>query len=223
VLQLFYPNNNADKESIMSKEKTHVRWDSNHHTCICLSVDNDTVKYIPMTVTSFEVQQMRTSEFDALYSVTPDYPVAKAAALYAGYAAETGGSKEVMQALALLTPLTQGVINMATAKKKAAAESAAKEPKVVKAKAAAVKAEKPAEAGKADKPAKEPKVKAEKAESSAGMFRRLIVENEARTKKWSDDEIFNKVQAAHDVAEDKRAKYVGFYRYDCKRKGLISE
>jgi hypothetical protein len=181
-----------------------------------------------MSVLGFTVERMRETEFDALYSVTPDYPVAKAAALYAGYATETGGTKEVMQILASLTPLTEGVIKMATSKKEAAAEAAVKPPKVVKAKAVAVK-EPRAKAvavkeptAKAEKVAKEPKAKADKAESSAGMFRRLIVENEARTKKWSDDEIFDKVQKVHDVAEDKRTKYVGFYRYDCKRKGLIA-
>lgn len=96
---------------------------------------------------------------------------------------------------------------MATAKKTASAETKT-------AKAAPVKAVKPAA-----KAAPTPKAKkadaGDKPQSAADMFRTLIVEG-----KLSDDEIFAKVQKAHNLDDNKR-RYVSFYRFDAKRKGLI--
>lgn len=203
-----------------------IHWDSEHRTCLEVKREDGAVFYIPMAAGTFTVEQLREAEFDRTYTPIPEYPVEKAAKLYAGYAADTGATREVMCYLSSLITLTPEEIKMATDKAFTIADkpSAATEKPAKKAaakKAAPAKKEKPA---KAEKPAKTEKApKADKGESQAAMFRRLIVENEARTKKWTDDEIFDKVAAVHEVGEDKRGKYVGFYRYDCKRKGLIKE
>jgi hypothetical protein len=216
----------------------HVVCDVNNHTSIeverkpykgpGLSAPTMHVFHIPMVAGQFTVVKTPSGEFDKYYSPLEGYPVHKAAALYAGYAADTGGTPEAMEILSQLTPLTKGVIEMATKKQKPAATDEAVQAAEKPAKATKAKAEKPAKEAKAPKAKAEKPAKAKaekpakaKAESSAGMFRRLIVENQTRSKPWSDDEIFDKVQKVHDVAEDKRKSYVGFYRYDCKRKGLI--
>ena len=212
-----------------------IHWDSEHRTCLEFKREDGAVFYIPMAAGTFTVEQLREAEFDKTYTPIPEYPVEKAAKLYAGYAADTGATREVMDYLASLITLTPEEIKMATDKafitadkpsaatEKPAKKVAAKKAAPVK-KAVPAKKEKTVKPAKAEKPVKTEKApKADKGESQAAMFRRLIVENEARTKKWSDDEIFDKVAAVHEVGEDKRGKYVGFYRYDCKRKGLIPE
>jgi membrane protein involved in colicin uptake len=189
-----------------------------------------------------ELIELGSEEFDSTYTKMTDYPVEKAAKLYAEYAAQLGGTKEAMLALADIIPLNSKEIEMATTKKTATAETkvaktvAAKDAKV-KAKPAAKTATKPAakpaaKAAVVKVPAKaaaaKPAVKAAKAstgdkpQSAADMFRSLIVEAAAAKegKGLSDDEIFAKVQKAHSLDDNKR-RYVSFYRFDAKRKGLI--
>ncbi len=206
--------------------------DHQRHTCIELSRGSNLVKFIPLSIEGFALCEMATDEFDDFYKPLQDYPILKAAKLYVEYAAQLGGTKEAMLALATLVPLTPKEIEMATAKKTASAETKtakaadtkansktkaapAKEVKAKPAaKAAPVKAAKPAA-----KAAPAPKAKkadaGDKPQSAADMFRTLIVEG-----KLSDDEIFAKVQKAHNLDDNKR-RYVSFYRFDAKRKGLI--
>lgn len=211
--------------------------DHQRHTCIEISRGSNLVKFIPLSIEGFALCEMADDEFDSIYKPLQDYPADKAAKLYSEYAAQLGGTKEAMLALATLVPLTPKEIEMATAKKTASAEtktakaadtkanskSKAVPAKEVKAKPAAKAAPVkvvPAKAAKsAAKAAPAPKAKkadsGDKAQSAADMFRTLIVEG-----KLSDDEIFAKVQKAHNLDDNKR-RYVSFYRFDAKRKGLI--
>lgn len=196
------------------------------HTCIELSRDFDFVKFIPLSIEGFALCSLSLAEFDKTYKPIQDYPIIKAAKLYVEYAAQLGGTKEAMLALATIVPMTPKEIEMATAKKTATAETktakAANTKANSKTKAVPAKEAKPATKAVTAKVAKaEPAPKAKKAEvgdkpqSAADMFRTLIVEG-----KLSDDEIFAKVQKAHNLDDNKR-RYVSFYRFDAKRKGLI--
>lgn len=205
--------------------------DHNRHTCIEISRQSGLVHFIPLSITGMELIEISTKEFDDTYKPLKDYPVEKAAKLYAEYAAQLGGTKEAMLALADIIPLTPKEIDMATAKKTASAETkpATKVAKPAKtaaktatkpvtkpaAKAAVVKVPAKTAAAKTAAPAKAAKATGDKPQSAADMFRSLIVEG-----KLSDDEIFAKVQKAHSLDDNKR-RYVSFYRFDAKRKGLI--
>lgn len=196
-----------------TKQIARVCADDNMHTCIEVSRENGQVKFIPMTTSGFDLEQMRINDFDKMYTEMQDYPVDKAAKLYAGYAADTGGSPAAMHSLALLTPLTKGEIDMATAKKtvvaKAPAKSAAK-PATKK----AAPVEKAAVAKREPKVAKEPKAPAEKKPSAANMFKELIMLGTMK-----DEAIFKKVQKAFDLSDDKFS-YVKWYRNDLAKKGM---
>ena len=194
------------KAAAPEKFEPHVRADHNMHTAIIVANDGGAVSLIPLDIVGFELVKMREEEFEAMYYRRfTDYPVEKAAKLYAGYAAQLGGSKEAMEALAKFVTLTPKEIEVATAKK-ATAKPAAKV-----AKPAAAKAAKPAV--KAAKPAvkKEP---GEKKPSAAQMFKDLIMEG-----KMTDDQIFAKVQKAFDLDDNKRS-YVAWYRNDLAKKGM---
>jgi len=165
---------------------------------------------------------MNEQTFDDTYKPMKDYPVEKAAKLYAAYSADIGGSPEVMKALASIIPLSTQEIQMATAKKASAAKAAKEETKPVK----KVAAEKPAKAVVAkkvvaEKPAKvakaAPAKKAatgEKTHSAANMFKDLIMEG-----KLTDDQIFAKVQKEFNLDDNKRS-YVRWYRNDLTKKGM---
>jgi glucan-binding YG repeat protein len=159
----------------------------------------------------FTVVKTPAGEFDKAYSPLEGYPVQKAAALYAGYAAETGGTKEAMDILSQLTPLTQGVIEMAT--KKAKTEVAEKPAKAVKAAKPAAKAEPKAKAAKAEKPAK-----AEKAgkPSAAAKIRELIMEG------MSNEKIFAKMVKDYGF-DDSKKNYPQSYRKQMIAAGQIAE
>jgi hypothetical protein len=188
------------------------------HTCIEFFRDHFSVKFIPLSIGGFEVQVMDIAEFDRTYKPIKDYPIDKAAKLYAEYATQLGGTKEAMQTLATIVPLTSKEIEMATTKKTASAENKTAKAATAKANTKTATAKKAKPAAKA---APEPKAKkvagadGDKPQSAADMFRTLIVEG-----KLSDDEIFTKVQKAHNLDDNKR-RYVSFYRFDAKRKGLI--
>ncbi|UOF79473.1 hypothetical protein [Caudoviricetes sp.] len=148
---------------------------------------------------------MSTERFDDEYRPLPDYPVERAAKLYAEYATQLGGSLEAMQALASFTTVTQKDIDMATAKKAAAASKTTTAKK-------AVPAKKPIP-GRGAKPdtKKEP---GEKKPSAANMFKELIMEGNL-----TDAKIFEKVQKAFGLDDNKRS-YVKWYRNDLTKKGM---
>lgn len=192
-----------------------VRADHHRHTCIDLARENGHAVYIALNTEGLEVSKMEASEFENLYQVLKDYPVERAAKLYAEYAANVGGTKEAMRKLAELTPLKPSEIEMATTKKAATAAAKAKPAaKAAPAKTAkpAAKAKPEAKATKAKPVAKE--TKTEKKPSAAQMFKDLIMEG-----KLSDDKIFEKVQKEFGLDDNKRG-YVKWYRNDLVKKGL---
>lgn len=193
--------------------------DFNRHTCIEVSRQAGLVKYIPLNIAGMELLEMNSSEFDRTYSQLNDYPVEKAAQLYAEYAAQLGGTKEAMQALATFVPLTPKEIEMATIKK--AASAAAKTETAAKAKAAkpaaktaVTKASAPAKTTKTTKAPAAKKEAGEKKPSAANMFKDLIMEG-----KLTDDQIFAKVQKEFGLDDNKRS-YVKWYRNDLTKKGM---
>ena len=174
-----------------------VHHDHERRTCIELRRDEDFVTFIPMSIEGMVVQRESLKNFDSRYSALPQYPVERAAKLYAEYAADLGGSPEAMKELAQLTNLSAKEIEMATAKNatkateaktKAAAKPATK---TTTAKPAAkgkdVPVTKGAKAPAAKPAAKEAKATGEK-RSAAQAFKDLIMEG-----KLTDDKIFEKV------------------------------
>lgn len=192
-----------------AEHQPRVCADFNRHTCIEVSRKDGVVKYIPLDILGLELLEAGEQAFDRQYKPMTDYPVDRAAKLYAGYAADLGGSEEVMQALASFTPLSQTEITMATTKK---ASSAKKEPapaaKKAPAKTAAKKTSAPVKAAKATKETGERKP------SAAQMFKDLIMAG-----KLTDDQIFEKVQKEYGLDDNKRS-YVKWYRNDLAKKGM---
>jgi hypothetical protein len=214
------------------------------HTCIELSRKFSRVSYIPLDSAGLDVLVMNEKDFDKAYKPMQDYPVDKAARLYAEYAANIGGTKEAMQALANLTTLTSKDIEMATTKKAAAsaakAEASAKaransktakpkdEPKAPEPKAPTTKKVAPVtKAPEPKAPAKPAAKKAAKADtppwegeekkprvSASQMFKDLIMEG-----KLDDRQIFEKVQKAFSLDENKFS-YVNWNYQDLVRKGM---
>lgn len=188
--------------------------DFHRHTCIEVARADGVVKYIPLDILGFDIQEAGEQAFDRQFKPMPDYPVDKAAKLYAGYAADLGGSEEAMQALASLTPLSPTEISMATTKKAAVAKKdAAPAAKKAAAKKAAPAAKKAAPAAKKAAPAKK-EAAGERKPSAAQMFKDLIMAG-----KLTDDQIFEKVQKEFGLDDNKRS-YVKWYRNDLAKKGL---
>ena len=158
---------------------------------------------------SFQLFETTEQSFDKKYTRTmKDYPVEKAAALYASFARELGGSEEVMAVLAHLTTLSPQEIRMATSRNvKNLAATEAK--KVI----AAAKP-KPVKEPKEPKAAKEPKVTGgAKRETAASLFQLLIMQG-----KLTDDKIFEQVQTKFGLSDSKRG-YVTWYRNHLKKNG----
>lgn len=200
--------------------------DHQRHTCIMLRRDDEYVYYIPLDILGFDVQKSTHREFDSVYETDLDYPVARAAKLYAGYATDLGGTHEAMKELAKLTNLTEEEIEMATAKQSAKKTTTAapdkkaapaKKATAAPAKKAAEKPEakaKPATVARSAKPVKADGAPIEKKPSAAQMFKDLILEG-----KLTDDQIFAKVQKAFNLDDNKRS-YVTWYRKDMVKKGV---
>lgn len=192
--------------------------DHNRHSCIAFPKPH-AVEYIPLSIEGLSLEQTTSDEFFKLYKQLENYPPEKAAKLYTEFALEASGATiEVMQKLATLINVTEKEIQMATAKKSTIKEPVSKTKPATK-KVATKSVEKPvAKKVAAAKPvAKEKPAKksADGKPSCAERFRELIAEG-----KLDDDAIFAKVQKEYDLDGSKR-RYVNFYRFDCKRKGLI--
>jgi hypothetical protein len=185
-----------------------VRADHNRHTCIEVKREAGVVSFIPLVIEGFELQTASEEVFDQTYDPIPDYPVERAAKLYAEYAVQLGGSKEAMLALANFTTVTEKEIDMATAKKAAAAAKTTAAPK---AKAPASNAKAAPKKTVVAKTAK--KAVGDKKPSAASMFKDLIMEG-----KLTDDQIFAKVQKEYGLDDNKRS-YVKWYRNDLIKKG----
>lgn len=183
--------------------------DQHRHTCIVVARQSGVVQSIPLNILGLEVVEIGEEAFDREWQPDNDYPVDRAAKLYAAYAADLGGSPEAMRELAKLTNLTQEVIAMATSKK-AATDKAAPAKKTAAPAKTGKKAEAPAKATKAAAT----KDAGEKRYSAAQMFKDLIMEG-----KLTDDQIFAKVQKEFNLDDNKRS-YVKWYRNDLNKKGL---
>ena len=183
----------------------------NRNTAILVERNGDTVKFIPLVgEAGFNVEELPVTQFSQLYDVFADYPAARAAQLYAGYAQSLGASKAAMDYLGRITKLSPKEIEMATTKK--SASKTAEKPVKAKAAPKVKDAPKAKVAPKVKvKPAGEPKAPRE---SAAQLFRDLIMEG-----KFTDDKIFEKVQAKFGL-EDKSRTHVAWYRNNLARKGM---
>lgn len=201
--------------------------DHQRRTAILLKAEEGQATYIPLLIEGFELNTMSQQEFNRQFYLMEDYPVEKAAKLYAGYAADLGGSLEAMQALASITTLSAKEIEMATAKKAAAAakttatktaaakgKAAPAAKKATTAKPVPVKEAKGKPVPAAGKEAKAPKAAAEKKPSASQMFKDLIMAG-----KKTDDQIFAEVQKAFNL-DDSKKSYVKWYRNDLTKKGM---
>jgi hypothetical protein len=203
---------------VKSKWNPIAVMDRERRTCIAVDRSEEIVKYIPLDIESgLVVLSMSTEEFDNRYRPMLEYPVEKAAALYASYARTIGATQEAMSFLSPLTDLTQKEIDMAVAKKKdttKAAEEKKTAAKTASKKATPAKTKKP-ETPKTEKPEapkgdKQPKASRE---TAAQMFQDLIMAG-----KLSDDQIFAKVQEKFGL-DDKKKGYVKWYRNHLKKQG----
>lgn len=197
----------------------------NRNTAILVAFEGGIVSFIPLVgEAGFSVEQMPVKEFSQFYNVLADYPAARAAKLYAGYAMSLGATEEAMEYLGRIVKLHPKEIEMATAKKAAVKTAAEKPVKETKAKATPAKTTKPAAEPKAKaaptkkavtaaKPAKVAGEAKAPRDSAANMFRELIMAGE-----MTDDKIFEKVQKKFGL-EDKSRSHVGWYRNNLIRQG----
>lgn len=206
-----------------------------HQSRTCIQVDRTptVVKFIPLDIlVGLQVNTLPTKEFDQLYQPMAGYPADKACQLYASYSQNIGASKEALDYLGKVIPITAQEIHMAT-KRQAAAISQAE------VKAATKEPTKAQRAKAVDKAVSEPKVvvkpvtkvppvkpqvtktpvtktaekSGEKKQTASQMFQDLIMEG-----KLTDDQIFAKVQDAFGLDEKKRG-YVKWYRNHLKKSG----
>lgn len=206
-----------------------------HQSRTCIQVDRTptVVKFIPLDIlVGLQVNTMPTKEFDQLYKPMVGYPADKACQLYASYSQNIGASKEALDYLGKVIPITAQEIHMATKRQataisQAEVKAATKEPtKAQRAKAVAKVipepkvVAKPATKTPSVKPqvTKTPVTKVEKSgdkkPSASQMFQDLIMEG-----KLTDDQIFAKVQDAYGLDEKKRG-YVKWYRNHLKKSGV---
>ena len=202
------------KTTKVNVSQARVMADSERRTCIEVSRMDGVVQYIPLETTGLDLLETSAQSFDARYKMhVTDHPADHAAKLYVRFAKELGASREAVNCLAHLTPISTQEANMAVARRNKLEEQKTTKPtkptKVKAEKPAKVKAEKPAKV-KAEKPAK---VKKERGETAASMFRRLIM-----TGKLTDDKIFQQVQEKFGLDDSKRG-YVTWYRNDLTKKG----
>lgn len=177
-------------------------YDRQRRTCIQVDRTEDRVHFIPLdVVTGLEVHSTSVDSFDQRFVPMEEYSIAKACQLYLNYSQSIGATKEALDYLGRIITISKQESDMAT-KKKISVEKPAP---------AAKKAAKPAKAAPTKKvvakPAKAAAAKSgEKKTSAAQMFQDLIMAG-----KLTDDQIFEKVQAAFGLDEKKRG-YVKWYR-----------
>ena len=212
-----------------------VRADASRRTCLELKRDNFGVHCICMSEgAAFDVETQNPDRFDRRYDVVlADYPVTRAARLYASFAAHSGATEAAMRWLGCVIPLSEKERTMATKK---AAETAAVDPKPKRG-AAAPEVAAPPKRGKKTVAEVAPPTKkggkktaAEVATSTddspgpgaprgprpgsaAALFQELLLAG-----KFTDAQIFEKVKAKFGL-DDKKRGYVGWYRNYLRKKG----
>lgn len=202
-----------------------------HQSRTCIQVDRNPtiVKFIPLDILlGLQVNTMTVKEFDQTYRPMVGYPADKACQLYVSYSQNIGASKEALDYLGKVIPITAQEINMATKRQAAAisqaeVKAATKEPtKAQRAKAVTKVIPEPKVASKTvtKVPSVKPQVTkapaakvGDKKPTASQMFQDLIMEG-----KLTDDQIFAKVQEAYGLDEKKRG-YVKWYRNHLKKSG----
>lgn len=216
--------------------------DRNRRTCVILDLDADPRPFIALSVEDgLRIEHLPIHQFNQRWTPLPDYPPERAARLYVGYSRTIGATKEALDALGLLTPVTPEDIAMATAKKNQAVTNetqtlAASVRTGTKAKDLPAHGKTPAKKPSATKPAAKPTTKkaatpakgaatvkpttkkaaaprAAGQRSAADAFREHI-----RAGKLTDDAIFAAVQKEFGL-DDKKRGYVSWYRNDLRKKG----
>lgn len=192
-------------KKLEAKHETPSVWrDHQSRTCILLEWADDECAYIPLVVDDpFHIVTASQVVFLGRYLEPLDYPVGRAASLYAEYARDIGAEDSAIEMLAKLTDLTKEEMEMAKAK----AKREEKKP-LTKKKA------KDKEAAATDNDAA-PKPK--RGVMGARMKELILTKGDGGKCKYTDDEIFAVMQEEHGLA-DNRKNYVSWYRYDLKRK-----
>ena len=197
----------AKKKVVNAKtsSKALVARDFEGRTCIQVDRSEEFVWYIPLDVTNgLNVMQVSVDYFDRRYKPMDDYPVERAAQLYAEYGRDIGASKEALDYLGKFTKIVEKDYEMANSKRKEATTTVKTTP------AKAAKAT-PAKAT----PAKAKAVKGDGTYTSAAqMFKELIISGEL-----TDDKIFEQVKAQFGLDDSKRS-YVAWYRNNLRKKGV---
>lgn len=182
----------------ITAQQAQVCWDHSRRTCLLLSRQGGHVSIIPMAAgDSFRVHKLSEQRFKEQYQDVPNYPIAKAAELFVRYAMDMGCTKEAMDELAKLTPVSQAVRDLCTLKT------------VLTKEADGTVTEKVVVRGESSK--------GSSGESAASLFQRLILEG-----KLTDDQIFKQVQKQFKL-DDSRRSYVAWYRKKLIKDGKLKE
>ena len=210
----------AKKKVVNAKtsSKALVARDFEGRTCIQVDRSEEFVWYIPLDVTNgLNVMQVSVDYFDRRYKPMDDYPVERAAQLYAEYGRDIGASKEALDYLGKFTKIVEKDYEMANSKRKEATTTVKTTPaKAAKATPAKAAKATPAKATPAKAtPAKAKAVKGDGTYTSAAqMFKELIISGEL-----TDDKIFEQVKAQFGLDDSKRS-YVAWYRNNLRKKGV---
>lgn len=188
----------------------HVACTHQRRTAIAVGENDGIIQFIPLNYeVGLQINELPTGEYAKAYpTVMADYPIERAAELYAQYSHTVGASDAALDFLGRFVQLSAKDREMATTKKASAAAPAKK--------TAAGKT-----APKAPKAAKSTEQKAPR-ENPSQMFRDLLVAQAKGENKLTDDQLFAAVQKKYPSVTDDRRAYVSWYRGDCVRKGLIT-
>lgn len=179
-------------------QQAQVCWDHSRRTALLIGRASGHVSIIPMAVgESFRVHRLSEQRFKEQYQEVPNYPIAKAAELFVRYALDMGCTKDAMDELAKLTPVSQSVRDLCTLKvvTTTAPDGTVTEKVVVRGESS----------------------KGGGGESAASLFQRLILEG-----KLTDDQIFKQVQKQFKL-DDSRRSYVAWYRKKLIKDGKLKE
>lgn len=188
------------KKEVVLVEAPSVWRNHQSRTCIVVEASTSEVKYIPMSVDEpFDVHTQDEVRFRTMNYIEPiEYPVERAARLFVEYARATGATDAALEELSKFTTITPEEKEMAKQRKNAADDKGPAEKK------------KPAAKKKAE--AKQKKAPAEKKRTMGQAFTELLMQAGKNGEcKFTDDQIFEKVQKEFDLEEKKRS-YVAWYR-----------
>ena len=93
------------------------------HIAIEMPHDGDQVSFIPLMIHTIERDELPALIFNTMYAPMKDYPVERAAKLFAGIATRIGGTPEAMAALGSIVDVTSAEVDLAAAQLKARADA----------------------------------------------------------------------------------------------------